>query len=184
MPLPIAVNHCGACLKKPPWFDKTIALFFYQAPIERFIIELKFNKKLIYAKLLGTLMVEYLKNQHTLPECIIPVPLHRKRLQERGYNQALEIARPLAKQLKIPLLTTACRRIKPTSAQLHLPASARRRNVKGAFRVDEGFSFKHVAIVDDVVTTASTVAELSKILKQAGVQMIEVWCCARVHLNC
>jgi ComF family protein len=113
------------------------------------------------------------------PELIIPVPLHEKRLKERGYNQSLEIARPIARQLKIPLAISVCDRIKHTPPQSSLSKYERQQNLHGAFSIHRTIPVKHVVIFDDVVTTGSTVVELGKILHQAGIERVDVWCVAR-----
>lgn len=171
---------CGSCIANPPSFTQIIALFEYQDPAIKWITSLKFNQQLKYARILGKLLaIQIQKRQQPLPQLIIPMPLHKKRLRERGFNQALEIAKPIAKQLKINLDFESCQRVKPTVAQSSLPAKERYANVKSAFALTKPVQTRHVAIVDDVVTTASTVNELSKLLKKSGVEMIEVWCGAR-----
>jgi ComF family protein len=177
-------TKCGDCLKQHPPFDKTIALFYYKKPIDNFITALKFADKLIYARILGDLltvklMKYYHNNSYKLPEIIIPVPLHHQRLRERGYNQALEIARLIAKKLRIVIDYKSCRRIKHTQAQALLPFKERKKNLIKAFTVKHNFKAKHIAIIDDVVTTGSTVSALSKVMRKQGVQTIDIWCCAR-----
>lgn len=169
---------CGKCISTPPPFDKTYALFQYTAPISSLILQLKFNHQLIFARLFGEWMGEFLKNKPR-PECIIPVPLHSKRTQERGYNQALEMARPLSKILKIPIEFSTCSRTRYTKPQAELPESDRKSNIHGAFKVNAHCSYHYVAILDDVVTTGQTVSELSRVLKKQGVQKIDIWCCAK-----
>ena len=185
--LPISKdNHtslCGACITNPPIVEHTTALFLYQAPITQFITQLKFNRRLLYANILGNLFFQTIRDTRTtasLPECIIPVPLHPKRLRERGFNQAVEIAKPIGKKLKLPVLLESCIREKYTEPQMNLPAKKRKQNIKNAFSIKTAISAKHIAIVDDVVTTGSTAAEIGKLLKKQGVEKIEVWCCARV----
>ncbi len=117
------------------------------------------------------------------PDWIIPVPLHKDRLKERGYNQALEIARPIAKKMYIPLQTTCCTRILPTLAQASTTAEIRRKNMQHAFVVNPLFQAEYVAIVDDVLTTGSTVGELARVLKKSGVKRVDVWSCARTVLR-
>ncbi len=176
--------YCGQCLTHPPPFSSTIALFKYQHPIDQFITQLKFSKKLIYAKLLAKLFGEYI-NQHQIakPDCIIPVPLHPRRLRERGFNQALEIARPLAKLLKITLNFTSYQRQRHTKAQSTLSAKKRLNNLKNAFIASKPVHAKHIAIIDDVMTTGQTVTELSKIISQTCEAKIDIWCCARSSLQ-
>ena len=173
---------CGHCLQQPPAFFAVTALFHYQPPIDNFITGLKFQQQLLYARLLGELLSGRLQQKYqcqSLPELIIPVPLHAARLRERGFNQALEIARPIAKKLKIPIDISRCERVRMTAAQSLLPAEERQVNIKNAFKVKLPFDAKYVAVVDDVITTGHTVNELSKVLKQAGVQRIDVWSVAR-----
>ena len=142
---------------------------------------MKFGHNLIYAKILGELFAHFIqeKYQTNLPEIIIPVPLHNSRLRQRGFNQALEIARPIAKKLKTSLDVSSCERSKNTIAQTELNMNERIKNLNNAFALIKSLNYKHVAIFDDVVTTGSTVHELSKVLRKAGVIKIDVWCCAK-----
>ncbi len=180
---------CRSCEIDLPWIDTlmpnyVIALFYYQYPIDHLISALKFANKLIYAKILGELMADRLVESYkcgSLPEVIIPVPLHKHRLRERGYNQALELARPISKQLNVPIDFNSCVRVKHTEAQTLVPAKRRQKNVKNVFAVNKNFSAQHVAIIDDVITTGSTIRELSNVLLQSGVSRIDVWCCAKTN---
>ena len=154
----------------------------YASPLKELIGHLKFHGNLSYAPLLAQTFVGALKHRkNNLPECIIPVPLHQQRLRERGFNQALELARIVAKQLHIPVDYTLCQRNKATPFQSGLSAKQRKQNLKGAFSVGNTQSYKHVAIFDDVVTTGTTVNELAKQLRQSGVETIEVWAIARTQ---
>jgi len=171
---------CGSCLRGDPPFDYTFALCNYVAPITKLILDLKFQHQLIYAKILGKLMAKKLKHRsEKLPQCIIPVPLSKKRLRERGFNQALELAKPTGKYLHIPIEVNCCWRTRHTEAQAMLLAKHRHKNIKNAFVVKQKFKAKHVAIVDDVVTTGHTVRELRRVLRKSGVERIEIWCCAK-----
>jgi ComF family protein len=115
-----------------------------------------------------------------LPQVLLVVPLHGRRLRQRGYNQALELARPVARALGVPLRIDALRRVRPTQAQTELDAVARRRNVRGSFAVVAGVALPtHVAVLDDVMTTGATLAECARVLKRAGVQTVDVWALAR-----
>lgn len=174
---------CGQCLANRPRFTSCRALFRYQEPIDKLITQLKFNNQLHIAKLFASLLVETFDTSKPTPELLIPVPLHRKRQRQRGFNQALEIARPVSKALQIPIDIHSCIRVKSTQAQSELPAKKRRYNIKNAFQICHDIGAKHVAIIDDVVTTGSTVNELSKNLKQRGVKCIEIWCLARAEFN-
>lgn len=169
---------CGQCLKNPPGYDCTVAPFAYQGAMRSLVTKLKFNDAYKNARLLGMLLAEKLRND-SLPDCIIPVPLHEARYQERGFNQSIEIGRTVARQLKIPLELNACIRHRNTPHQVSLPAKQRHTNIKNAFSIAKPLHYSHVAILDDVMTTGSTVAEITAVLKQAGVQKVEVWVCAR-----
>ena len=179
---------CGHCLKGPPSYDHTFSAFQYAHPVDHLIHVLKFNRKLAIARLLGELMAQQLtKRARSIssppPQLIIPVPLHAARLRERGYNQATELARPIARALNIPIDYQHCQRQRATAIQSDLPASERSRNVKGVFSVVKKLPAHHVAIVDDVMTTGATVAEFATTLRSAGVEKIEVWVCARAALK-
>ena len=113
-----------------------------------------------------------------LPELIIPIPLHRKRLRQRGFNQAVELARPIAKQLGLSIDRTLCKRIKNTPAQITLEAKQRQQNMRNAFQIKPP-NLDYIAIIDDVMTTTSTVNELCKCLRKQGVKKIDVWVIAR-----
>jgi len=170
---------CGRCGDRPP-FAATRAAYLYAPPLDRLVQELKFAGRLGHARLLGELLAAHLQAVGTPPpEMVIPVPLHPRRLRTRGYNQARELARPVARRLDVPLCAHAARRLRDTAAQSDLDAAARRRNVRGAFAVDAGVAGRRVALVDDVVTTGNTVTELARALVAAGAERVEVWCLAR-----
>ncbi len=171
---------CGDCLKKPPPYARCLAPFSYGFPLSPLITGLKFHRQLRLGPILGWLLADYLESQlGEQPDVLLPVPLHLRRLQERGYNQALEIARIPARRLGIPLALDWCRRTRATAAQSDLDQQARRRNVRGAFALDGEVAGRHIAIFDDVVTTGSTVAELTRVLKNGGAKRVEVWTLAR-----
>lgn len=182
-----SLTSCGYCLRSPPPFTITIGAFSYEYPIASLILQLKFNERLAVARSLGTLLGAQIRSHYqdsSLPEYIIPVPLHSTRLQERGYNQAVELARPIAHALKIPLDLTHCRRILPTAPQSAGSAKARKINLSQAFWVNPKFVSNHVALLDDVMTTGQTVSALASVLRKSGVARVDVWCCARtVKLN-
>jgi len=172
---------CGACLKEPPHYDRLICLSYYKDHIARMITQLKFYHQLAYANILGTLMAKHLLPDEK-PNCIIPIPLHKKRLRQRGFNQALEIAKPIAKRLEIPIDYKSCQRIRHTQPQTEIDAKHRHNNLKNAFSVTRQMP-KQVVILDDVFTTGHTVNELSHTLRKAGIEHIEVWCIAKTLLK-
>lgn len=179
-------KYCGVCLQAPLEAYQVFSTFIYSLPIDRLIMELKFKHRLTAAAVLGQLMVtriEQIYQVRTYPEVIIPIPLHSGRLRERGFNQALELARPISRALSIPLDYRRCFRVKQTAAQTGLSAKERAKNVKHAFTVQKPFSFDHVCLIDDVCTTGHTAMALAKVLFQSGVKTVDVWCCARASLK-
>lgn len=183
LPLQGSGSHlCGRCLKKAPPFDRAVIPLRYEPPLDRLILALKFHQGLAHARLLGALLADAVEASDSRPQLIIPVPLHPRRLRERGYNQALEIARPVAARLAIPLSLDGVRRTRHTETQTRLKYKERHKNMRGVFAVD-GAMPKHVAVVDDVVTSGSTVSALARALKRAGVERVEVWAVARAPLR-
>jgi len=185
LPLPTSnAAICGACSNRELYFDYAQTPFRFEAFIRDAVSQFKFNHKLNQGKLLAQLLIGYIENTNLgIPEIIIPVPLHKKRLRQRGYNQALEIARIVSKEIGSELNYDAVYRNRDTSVQMELPAKQRYKNVKNAFSVKDDSTTlknKHVCIVDDVMTTGNTVNEMAKCLRKAGVEKIGVWCIARV----
>jgi ComF family protein len=171
---------CGGCRHKPPPFERTHAAFRYEQALPALVGALKFRGRLNTLRLMGQLLAEALiAADAEQPEVIVPVPLHPKRLRERGYDQAAELARVVAGQLHLPVLANACERVRYTLPQTELEAKARQRNPHGAFRATGDLRSKHLAILDDVVTTGSTVSEVARVLKRAGAKRVDVWCLAR-----
>ncbi len=169
---------CGACLTRLPPYTRTVAPFHYAGAIRQLVTGLKFHQQLGHARLLGELLAAHLADEPERPDLLLPVPLHGGRLRERGYNQALELARPVARRLEIPLDARSLVRVRATPPQSDLHERERHRNVRGAFALARPLSARHVALVDDVVTTGSTVAEAARVLLRAGVERVEVWCVA------
>lgn len=179
MPMAVAAEACGACLRRPPPQHLTRAAFVYRAPLDRLLPRAKFHGDLSSTHLLGRLMARELADAER-PQALVPVPLHRDRLRRRGYDQALELARPLARGLALPLRDDLLRRIRATAPQSRLAAPQRWRNLRGAFAVRERGLPTHVALVDDVMTTGATVEAAATALRRAGVARVDVWVCARV----
>lgn len=172
---------CADCRVNPPAFDETLAPFLHRRAIRHLIIQLKFHRHHPSARLLGNLMADYLQKTAELPDCIIPVPLHKNRYRERGFNQSIEIARILSKRLNVPLDLHSCTRHRDTAHQVGLNAEQRNENIKNAFSVSPTLQAKHVALIDDVMTTGSTVHELAAALKMAGCLRVQVWVCAKAR---
>ncbi len=183
LPLPgdLPALMCGHCLRHPPRYARTLTLCRYTSPADHLIKQLKFHGKLAHARLLGELLAAQLATRiETPPQRIIPVPLHRTRLRERGFNQSVELARPIAARFGIPIDVRSCVRVRATPAQSTLPAALRKANVHNAFHIRHSIPVRHVAILDDVITTGHTVNELAQALRRAGVPVVEVWAVARV----
>ncbi len=173
---------CDSCQQHSPFYDRIVTAFVYQAPVDHLLRTLKFHDRLAHARLLGELLAGCLATRaDPLPEMVIPMPLHHTRLRARGYSQAMELARPLARRLGLPIVSGVCHRVRATTAQTSLDMRARRDNVRGAFAVTgrDRIVGRRVAIVDDVVTTGQTVNELARVLCQAGAREVEVWAVAR-----
>lgn len=172
---------CGACLRQPPPFQRTVAALRYGPPVDKLIQRLKFHGRLQYAALLGGLLAEAVAAHcDSRPDCLLPVPLHPTRQRQRGFNQATELARPVSRQMGIPIDIDGCRRVRFTAPQSGLDRRARRGNLRGAFQVLT-CPGNHVAIIDDVMTTGSTVRVLAQALRRSGVARVEVWCAARAE---
>lgn len=170
---------CSSCNKQPTKIDRTITSFTYQFPVDELIRKLKYNQMVIIAQELGLDLATTIASVNTyLPECVLPVPLHRFRYISRGFNQATEIANVVARKLNLSVDTRLLHRARNTLAQFDLNPTERKRNVKNAFILNTKPIYKFVAIIDDVITTGSTVNEIAKVLKKAGVKRVEAWSCA------
>ena len=180
LPLPAmetADALCGACRQGTSPLQRVQAAFLYAAPVDGLLRRFKFHHDLAAGRLLSQLMAERLAEVDR-PQALVPVPLHVSRLRQRGYDQTLELARPLARRLGLPLVT-GLRRVRATAAQSELDAAKRRRNLRNAF-VAAGPLPSHVALVDDVMTTGATLQAAARALHRAGVERVDAWVCARV----
>jgi ComF family protein len=175
-------DSCGKCLTKLPVFDRCESVLGYTLEAGQLIRQLKYNQKTSVAHVMAYLLAEHLQtHRETLPEVIIPMPIHRNRLYRRGFNQTMEIAKYLGIILDVPVDYKCCQRTKQSESQTGLGVYGRRNNIKGVFRMIKDVNYKHVAILDDVVTTGATADELTRVLKSAGIKNVEVWCCVRTE---
>jgi ComF family protein len=171
-------STCGHCLNHPPEQNLSTSLFAYQNPIDRLIADFKYHDKLYLTELFADLMFEQLKNK-PLPQLLIPIPLHRRRLRQRGYNQALELAKILSRKLNIPIGKNILIRSRDTAPQASLPYDQRKHNMRRAFKLNDAVLPNHIVLIDDVLTTGHTVNAAAKLFRQEGVTTIELWTIAR-----
>jgi ComF family protein len=168
---------CGRCLTQAPHYDATVAALGYDFPADVLVQALKFRGELALAPYLGDLLAKCISNRNV--DCVIPVPLSSARLRERGYNQALEIARGIASATGTRLAPELCERARETPAQMDLPLAERAKNVRGAFRCPRLLAGAKVAVLDDVMTSGATLDEIAATLKRAGAAHVENWVIAR-----
>jgi ComF family protein len=167
---------CGHCLRQPPHFTGTVAAFAYAFPLDQLLQAYKFGEQLQLAHALAERLAQRIELR---PDCIIPMPLHSARLRERGFNQSLLLAHHLACKLDIPVLPNACQRVRNTTPQSSLSWRERGKNIRNAFACSAAVAGKHVAVVDDVMTTGASLNELARALKRAGASEVSNWVVAR-----
>jgi len=171
---------CGRCQTHPPAYDQVSAALRYCEPVDQLIQDLKFNNKLYLAPVLGNILIKHITHQHQpLPDVLLPMPLHRARLRSRGYNQSLEIARSIGRQLGISIDSRLAIRVRNTDPQSSLRPGQRARNVHRAFKITRPIENLSIALVDDVLTTGHTANALAGALKKAGAKEVLVWVVAR-----
>ena len=182
-----ASTRCGACMVNPPAYDHVYALYTYQAPVSQLIYRMKYGHDFACLHAIGELMAD--KGQcsrhfsaYSDDWAFLAVPLHRRRLSQRGFNQSLELAKHLAKVSQMPLLQKGCDRVRETPSQTGLTAKQRKKNVAQAFSINIRPP-AHVVLVDDVMTTGATVDALAAAIKRAGAQRVSVFVFARAHLD-
>jgi ComF family protein len=166
---------CGRCLADPPHYDATVAALAYAFPADALVHALKFRGELALAPFLGDMLLQKVKNEPV--DMLLAVPLSARRLRERGYNQAVEIARALGREIDLSL----CVREGEGRPQMELPYAERRKNIRGAFRCTRHLIGGTVAVVDDVMTTGATLNEVAATLKKAGATRVVNWVVARTE---
>ena len=177
--LPIPSGEvCGHCLRDPPLFTSTTAVFAYAFPLDRLVQALKYGEQLALANAFAEKLALRI-DKSDLPDCLIPMPLHPAKLRERGFNQSLLLAKILSRKLNIQLLPHACQRVRDTPPQSALPWKERRKNVRNAFRCDTDLTGKKVALVDDVLTTGASLNALADAAQKRGAGEIRAWVVAR-----
>lgn len=183
MPLPVAARTCAACLQTPPSFSHAFCAFRYEEPVANLLNRYKHGGQLVNGYWLARCFAQqvclhYQTETMALPDCVLPVPLHWRRLRQRGFDQGREIARVLARQLRLPL-STVLQRQRNTTSQQGLSRMQRHSNLQDAFVLHKPLRYRRVALVDDVLTTGSTATEITRVLQAAGVAEVHVWALAR-----
>jgi ComF family protein len=189
LPLPAGSTRstpCARCQMQPPPYARAWAPFMYADGLRWLHRRLKFDARLANRRLLARLLADALERAFACgdlprPDVLVVMPLHPRRLMRRGFNQSLELIRPVAQRLQLELDYRNLRRVKATRPQTDLPAGQRRRNVRGAFACERDLAGLHVALFDDVVTTGHTAAEAARVLRRAGASEISVWSLARTE---
>lgn len=169
---------CNDCQRDPPEFDKIYTAFAYVEPLQHILHNFKYYNAL-YLKSLITKLLQAAPIPHNQIGCLVPVPLSKQKLQQRGYNQAAILGKELAKQLSVQYNANLIKKILHTTNQVDLTGDARRKNLCNAFACIDDIAVSTVTLIDDIVTTGSTVNEISKVLKARGVNSVNVWCVAR-----
>ncbi|MDB5799331.1 MAG: hypothetical protein JWL63_270 [Rhodocyclales bacterium] len=165
LPTPGA-QECGQCLRRPPHFDATLAAFVYTHPVREMVLALKFGPVFAVRDVLVGGLLTALGALRA--DCIVPMPIHKRRIAERGFNQSMELARDLGRAVHLPVRAELVVRDLNTPHQTGLPIRQRRKNMRGAFRCVESIAGLHVLVIDDVITSGATLDELARTLKLAG----------------
>jgi len=204
LPAQSSTLPCGRCLQKPPPWQRLVTVNDYRPPLSGLIHQLKFNKRpelapalarLLLLRIhqlkfnkrpelapaLARLLLLRIRQRRDLPrpDRIIGVPLWQRRQWKRGFNQSDLLCRPLSRWLDCAWRSDALTRRRRTATQHQLSARLRKQNLKNAFQLELSLQGHHIAIVDDVVTTGSTVAEISRLLLRNGAATVQVWCICR-----
>jgi ComF family protein len=176
---------CGNCLSHRYYYDQVYSPFLYSEGIRYLISQFKYHHKLHYSAVLTKLFTEASTRQDSfkLPQVFLPMPMHRIRMRQRGFNQALELARLLSRYFQIPMDCRSLLRIRNTDLQASLNRKERQKNVRQAFGLAKPLQYQHVALIDDVMTTGCTVNEAAHVLKTAGIRQVDIWCIARASLK-
>ena len=169
---------CGQCLKHPPLFTRTTAVFGYAFPLDKLIQAMKYGEQLALAHAFAEKLARRI-DRTDLPDCIIPMPLYPAKLRKRGFNQSQLLAAGVARGLGLELLPHACRRIRDTPPQSALPWKERKKNVRNAFCCDADLTGRRVALVDDVLTTGASLNALAEAVQKRGAVEISAWVVAR-----
>lgn len=169
---------CGHCLQHPPLFSRASAVFAYSFPLDKLIQAMKYREQLALASQFADKLAQRIA-PNTLPDVLLPMPLHPSKLRERGFNQSQLLAEKLAHQLHLDVLPEACQRVRDTPPQSTLPWQERKKNVHQAFCCAADLTGKHVALIDDVLTSGASLNALAEAVQERGANTISVWVVAR-----
>lgn len=176
------VDQCGYCIKRKPVYDRVLTAYSFEEPLRALLHEFKYRQALYLRTFMAQLMLDARPSEIYQPDCLVPVPMHPKRLRERGFNQAAELTKILARELNLPYNLTLCEKTINTAAQVNLNGKHRNRNLQKAF-IAKACNYQHVTLIDDLLTTGSTANALASALKKQGVTRVDVWCLARTPEN-
>ncbi len=185
LPLPMSGLTCAQCTRQSPAFNEVVVPWLYDFPIDTLVTRFKYQGKWPQGRLLAELLGQTLQYRYAeglqRPDLLVPVPLAGKRMRQRGYNQAAMLAKWLGDQLQLPVDERQVKRVKELPAQQGLDAKARKRNLRDAFALSDSCNVmgKHLALIDDVLTTGSTADTLARLLIRAGARKVDVYCLAR-----
>ncbi len=169
---------CGACQRRPPAYARTEAARAYAHPLDALIRHCKYDGVVALSALFADLLADTLASRQPV-DLVLPMPLYPTRLAQRGFNQAVEIARRLAPAIGLPWRADVCRRVRDTAPQAGQDLQQRRRNLRGAFMCDVDVSGLRIALVDDVMTSGSSLDELARTVRRAGAVEVHAWVVAR-----
>ena len=185
LPMPMSGLTCAQCTRQSPAFNEVVVPWLYDFPIDALVTRFKHQGKWPLGRMMAELLAQTLQHRFdeglSQPDVMIPVPLASKRLRQRGYNQAAMLANWLGSLLELPVDERLIKRVKDTPAQQGLGAKARKRNLREAFVLVKpgGVMGKHIALIDDVLTTGSTAETIARLLMRAGARAVDVYCLAR-----
>jgi ComF family protein len=168
-------HHCETCLRHPPPFARVHAVGPYAGTLQEAVQRFKYHGHLALERPLGHLLATAVRSAAVpRPHLLIPVPLHIDRLRSRGYNQALQLARQIGREVGLPIAADLLRRTRATAPQQGLDAAARHSNLQGAFAAMQPLNGRRILLVDDVMTTGATTRECAGVLRKAGAVSVEI----------
>lgn len=174
-------TQCGQCILSPPSLDLILTAYAYTAPLRFLIHHFKYHEGYFLTPVLTELLLDALPENYKT-DCIVPVPMHTKRLRERGFHHTLWLAKALSKKTRIPVDASCCVKIKHTINSAQLSAKARQKNTEDSYLVYSS-SYRHVTLVDDLTTTGETANNIATLLKKNGVETVSLWCVAKTLMN-